>query len=87
MYDGDEGLIFKGTKRAIKIGRSISFDVLKRKIHDILQLYSNQVILSITSRFVVSEKYIALHIYDDEDVEIMISVVDQQNDSGIINVC
>lgn len=41
VYDGDDGLIFESTRRAIKIRGSINFYVLKRKIHDKLKLCSN----------------------------------------------
>lgn len=81
-------MLFEGTKRTIKIRCNISFDVLKRKIHDKLKLYSNQVILFITSRFIVSEKYVALHIYDDEDVKIIIcAFLSTKWGSNIRNVC
>ena len=40
----------------------------------------------IISRFIASEKYVALHIYDDEDVEIMINDFDQHNDIAVLEM-
>ena len=82
----DEGVTFEGKRKLMQIKRGISFDALKRRIHDKLKLNSNQIIGSITTRFYVSNKYAALQICDDEDVEIMIDNFQQQG-INIIELC
>ena len=86
IVDTDEGVAFEGNKKVMKIRRGISFDALKRRIHDKLNLNFNQIIASITTRFCVSNKYAALQICDDEDVEIMIDNF-QQQDTSMIELC
>ena len=65
IVDADEGVAFEGNKKVIKIWPGISFDALKRRIHDKLNLNFNEIIASITIQFCVSNKYAALQICDD----------------------
>lgn len=73
---------FEGDLRAIQIKRNIGYDFLKRKIHAKLKLMSNQIISSITCRYVLSQNpimYAGLNVTDDEDVECMINAFEQQS--------
>ncbi|KAL5164930.1 Spermidine hydroxycinnamoyl transferase [Glycine soja] len=63
VYEDSDGVIFEGSKKAIQIKRGISFNALKKKIGDKV-------------KFLVSGKYVALQICDDEDVETMIEKKD-----------
>ena len=72
VYEGNDGVIFEGSKKAIQIKRGISFNSLKKKIGDKVKLENNEIICVISCRFLVSGKYVALQICDDEDVETML---------------
>ena len=72
VYEDNDGVIFEGSKKAIQIKRGISFNALKKKIGDKVKLQNNEIISAISCRFLVSGKYIALQICDDEDVETML---------------
>ncbi|KAL5133648.1 hypothetical protein HKD37_03G006942 [Glycine soja] len=61
VFEDNDGVIFEGSKKAIQIKRGISFNALKKKLE---------------IRFLVSGKYVALQICDDEDVETMIEKKD-----------
>ncbi|KAL5169961.1 hypothetical protein HKD37_11G031744 [Glycine soja] len=61
VYEDNDGVIFEGSKKAIQIKREISFNALKKKLE---------------IRFLVSGKYVALQICDDEDVETMIEILE-----------
>ncbi|KAL5127550.1 hypothetical protein HKD37_14G039952 [Glycine soja] len=67
VYEDNDGVIFEGSKKAIQIKRGISFNALKKKIGDKVKLQNNEIISAISCRFLVSGKYIALQICDDED--------------------
>ncbi|KAH1228846.1 hypothetical protein GmHk_10G028755 [Glycine max] len=64
VYEENDGVIFEGSKKAIQIKRGISFNALKKKLE---------------KRFLVSGKYVALQICDDEDVETMLESFQQQD--------
>ncbi|KAH1228679.1 hypothetical protein GmHk_10G028640 [Glycine max] len=78
VYEDNDGVIFEGSKKAIQIKRGISFNALKKKIGDMVKLENHEIISAISCRFLVSGKYIALQICDDEDVETMLESFKQQ---------
>ena len=63
-----DGVIFEGSKKVIQIKCGISFNALKKIIGDKVKLENNEIISTISYRFLVSGKYVALQICDDEDV-------------------
>ncbi|KAL5172891.1 hypothetical protein HKD37_16G045557 [Glycine soja] len=75
-----------GSKRAIQIKRGISFNALKKKIGDKVKLQNNEIISVINCRFLVSGKYIALQICDDEDIETMLESFKQQQEMSILEL-
>ena len=87
MYETDDGITFEGPKKAIQIKRGISFESLKKRIHDKVKLQKHESISTITCRFLVAGKYIALQICDDEDVETMIESFQQQQEMSVIELC
>ena len=72
MYETNDGITFEGPKKAIQIKRGISFESLKKRIHDKVKLQKHESISTITCRLLVAGKYIALQNCDDKDVETMI---------------
>ncbi|XP_061352669.1 uncharacterized protein LOC133297519 [Gastrolobium bilobum] len=57
----------------------MSYDTLKKKISDKLQLQANQIVSCLTLRFLVSgDQYTGVEIADDDDIELMISALQQQ---------
>ena len=81
IIQSEDGVTFEGNRKTLQIKWGISFNGLKKRIHDKLKFDSNEVIGSITTRFCV-----ALQIVDDEDVEIMINNF-HQYDMGTIELC
>jgi len=79
VYEENDGVIFEGSKKAIQIKRRISFNSLKKKIGDKVKLENNEIIFAISCRFLMSGKYVALQICDDEDVETMLESFQQQD--------
>ncbi|KAL5125024.1 hypothetical protein HKD37_02G005315 [Glycine soja] len=71
VYEDNDGVIFEGSKKAIHIKRKISFNALKKKLE---------------IRFLVSGKYVALQICDDEDVETMIESFQQQQQMSVLEL-
>ncbi|KAH1226303.1 hypothetical protein GmHk_11G033003 [Glycine max] len=71
VYEDNDGVIFEGSKKAIQIKRRISFNALKKKLE---------------IRFLVSGKYVALQICDDEDVESMIKSFQQQQQMLVLEL-
>ncbi|KAH1254301.1 hypothetical protein GmHk_04G010767 [Glycine max] len=71
VYEDNDGVIFEGSKKAIQIKRGISFNALKKKLE---------------IRFLVSGKYVALQICDDEDVETMIESFQQQQQMSVLEL-
>ncbi|KAH1213324.1 hypothetical protein GmHk_14G041306 [Glycine max] len=86
VYEDNDGVIFKGSKKAIQIKRGISFNALKKKIGDKVKLQNNEIISAISCRFLVSGKYIALQICDDEDVETMLESFKQQDQMSVLEL-
>ncbi|KAH1197440.1 hypothetical protein GmHk_18G051230 [Glycine max] len=86
VYEDNDGIIFEGGKKAIQIKRGISFNALKKKIGDKIKLQNNEIISAISCRFLVSGKYIALQICDDEDVETMLESFKQQEQMSILEL-
>ena len=86
VYDDNDGVIFEGSKNAIQIKREISFHALKKKIGDKVKLQNNEIISAISCRFLVSGKYIALQICDDEDVETMLESFKQQEQMSVLEL-
>ncbi|KAH1265513.1 hypothetical protein GmHk_01G001203 [Glycine max] len=73
VYEDNDGVIFEGSKKVIQIKRGISFNALKKKIGDKV-------------KFLVSRKYVALQICDDEDVETMIESFQQQQQMSVLEL-
>ncbi|KAH1233810.1 hypothetical protein GmHk_09G026166 [Glycine max] len=73
VHEENDGVIFEGSKKAIQIKREISFNALKKKIGDKV-------------KFLVSGKYVALQICDDEDVETMLESFQQQDQMSILEL-
>ncbi|KAL5161256.1 hypothetical protein HKD37_07G018575 [Glycine soja] len=86
VYEDNDGVIFEGSKKAIQIKRGISFNALKKKIGDKVKLQNNEIISAISCRFLVSEKYIALQICDDEDVETMLESFKRQQQMSVLEL-
>jgi len=86
VYENNDGVIFEGSKKAIQIKRGISFNALKKKIGDKVKLQNNEIISAISCRFLVSEKYIALQICDDEDVETMLESFKRQQQMSVLEL-
>ncbi|KAH1199416.1 hypothetical protein GmHk_18G052782 [Glycine max] len=86
VYEDNDGVIFEGSKKAIQIKRGISFNALKKKIGDKVKLQNNEIISAISCRFLVSGKYIALQICDEEDVETMLESFKQQEQMSILEL-
>ncbi|KAH1205717.1 hypothetical protein GmHk_16G046359 [Glycine max] len=86
VYEDNDGVIFEGSKKAIQIKRGISFNALKKKNGEKVKLQNNEIISTISCRFVVSGKYIALQICDDEDVETMLESFKQQEQMSVLEL-
>ncbi|KAH1262044.1 hypothetical protein GmHk_02G004757 [Glycine max] len=86
VYEDNDGVILEGSKKAIQIKREISFNALKKKIGDKVKLQNNEIISAISCRFLVSGKYIALQICDDEDVETMLKSFKQQEQMSVLEL-
>ncbi|KAL5124441.1 hypothetical protein HKD37_02G004832 [Glycine soja] len=86
VYEDNDGVIFEGSKKAIQIKRGISFSALKKKIGDKVKLQNNEIIFAISCRFLVSGKYIALQICDEEDVETMLESFKQQQQISVLEL-
>ncbi|KAL5123902.1 hypothetical protein HKD37_02G004397 [Glycine soja] len=74
VYEGTDGVIFKGSKKAIQIKRAINK----------VKLENNEIISAISCRFLVSGKYVALQICDNENVETMIESFQQQEQMSVL---
>ncbi|KAH1198031.1 hypothetical protein GmHk_18G051676 [Glycine max] len=86
IYEDNDGVIFEGSKKVIQIKRGINFNALKKKIGDKVKLQNNEIIAAISGRFLVSGKYIALQICDDEDVETMLESFKQQDQMSVLEL-
>ncbi|KAH1222506.1 hypothetical protein GmHk_12G035645 [Glycine max] len=86
IYENNDGVVFEGSKKEIQIKRGISFNALKKKIEDKVKLQNNEIISAISCRFLVSGKYIALQICDDEDVETMLESFKQQDQMSVLEL-
>ena len=86
IFQSDDDIRFEGPKKAIQIKRGVTFDGLKKRIRDKVKLDKNESISTMTCRFLVASKYIALQICDDEDVETMIESFQQQQEMGVIEL-
>jgi len=86
VYEENDGVIFEGSKKAIQIKHGINFNALKKKIRDKVKLENNEIISAISCRFLVSGKYVALQICDDEDVETMLKSFQQQNQMSVLEL-
>ncbi|KAL5162516.1 hypothetical protein HKD37_07G019624 [Glycine soja] len=71
VYEDNDGVIFEGSKKVIQIKPGISFNALEKKLE---------------IRFLVSGKYVALQICDDEDVETMIESFQQQQQMSVLEL-
>jgi len=60
--------------------------MLWKKNGDKVKLENNEIISSISCRFLVSGKYVALQICDDEDVETMVESFQQQEQMSVIEM-
>ncbi|KAH1205813.1 hypothetical protein GmHk_16G046427 [Glycine max] len=86
VYEDNDGVIFEGSKKVIQIKHGISFNALKKKIEDKVKLQNNEIISAISCRFLVSGKYIALQICDDEDVETMLESFKQLDQMSVLEL-
>ncbi|KAL5173018.1 hypothetical protein HKD37_16G045647 [Glycine soja] len=86
VYEDNDGVIFEGSKKVIQIKRGITFNALKKKIGDKVKLQNNEIISTISCRFLVSGKYTALQICDDEDVETMLESFKQQDQMSVLEL-
>ena len=86
IYEDNDGVIFEVSKKVIHIKRGISFNALKKNIGDKVKLQNNEIISAISCRFLVSGKYIALQICDDEDVETMLKSFKQQQEMSVLEL-
>ena len=86
VYEDNDGVIFEGSRKMIQIKRGISFNALKKKIGDNVKLQNNEIICAISCRFLVSGKYTALQICDDEDVETMMESFKQQQEMSVLEL-
>ncbi|KAH1262587.1 hypothetical protein GmHk_02G005172 [Glycine max] len=86
VYEENDGVIFEGSKKVIQIKCGISFNALKKKIGDKVKLENNEIISAISCRFLVSGKYVALQICDDEDVETMLESFQQQDQMSVLEL-
>ncbi|KAL5173220.1 hypothetical protein HKD37_16G045817 [Glycine soja] len=86
VYEDNDGVIFEGSKKTIHIKHGISFNALKKKIGDNVKLQNNEIISAISCRFLVSGKYIASQICDDEDVETMLESFKQQEQMSVLEL-
>ena len=57
-----------------------------KKNGDKVKLENNEIIYTISCRFLVSGKYVALQICDDEDVETMIKSFQQQQQMSVLEL-
>ncbi|KAL5142662.1 hypothetical protein HKD37_09G025801 [Glycine soja] len=71
VYEDNDGVIFECSKKAIQIKCGISFNALKKNLE---------------IRFLVSRKYVALQICDDEDVETMIESFQQEQQMSVLEL-
>jgi len=85
VYEENDSIIFEGSKIVIQIKHGISFNALKKKIGDKVKLENNEIIFAISCSFLVSGKYVALQICDDEDVETMLETTRSNVSSGIVH--
>ena len=60
--------------------------MLWKKFGDKVKLENNEIISTISCRFLVSGKYVALQICDDEDVETMIESFQQQQQMSVLEL-
>ena len=58
----------------------------RKKIGDKVKLENNKIISTIICRFLVSGKYVALQICDDEDVETMLESFQQQDQMSVLEL-
>ena len=59
VYEDNDGVIFEGSKKAIQIKREL-VSMLWKKIGDKVKLENNEIISTISCRFLVSGKYVVL---------------------------
>ena len=52
VYEDNDGVIFEGSKKAIQIKRGISFNALKKKNGEKVNLQNNEIISTISCRWV-----------------------------------
>ena len=64
VYEENTDIIFEDSKKAIQINRGMSYNALKKNRRKV-RLANNEIISCISGRFLVSEKYIAIQIFDD----------------------
>jgi len=60
--------------------------MLWKKIGDKVKLENNEIISAISCKFLVSGKYVALQICDDEDIETMLESFQQQNQMSVLEL-
>ncbi|XP_057431965.1 uncharacterized protein LOC130724698 [Lotus japonicus] len=82
VVHGDQGAIFEGRRRSMHLKRNITFDRLKKKIHERLKLQRNQMISRVSSRFMTTPNpifFTHFEIVDNVDVQVMMDAFSQQS--------
>ncbi|XP_057452019.1 uncharacterized protein LOC130743810 [Lotus japonicus] len=82
VFNGNQGVIFEGQARPMHLKCNITFDRLKRKIHEKLKLQRNQIISRVICRFMTNSNPIffsPLELVDTQDVNFMMDGFRQQS--------
>jgi len=75
----------KAVKKRFRLNMEL-VSMLWKKIGDKIKLENNEIIYAISCRFLVSGKYVALQICDDEDVETVIKNFQQQEQMSVLKL-
>jgi len=75
----------KAVKKRFRLNVEL-VSMLWKKIGDKVKLENNEIIFAISCRFLVSGKYDALQICDDEDVETMLESFQQQDQMSVLEL-
>ena len=76
----------KAVKKWFRLNVKLVLMLWRKKIGDKVKLENNKIIFAISCRFLVSGKYVALQICDDEDVETMLESFQQQDQMSVLEL-
>ena len=76
----------KAVKKWFRLNVKLVSMLWRRKIRDKVKLENNEINSTISCRFLVSGKYVALQICDDKDVETMIESFHQQDQMSVLEL-